>query len=191
MSLPDYHTRFLLAASVGQDALVVLDSEGLNFINPAGERLLDRDSISLRGLPAEQLIAPPPPALEQGDESPFLGRVLGPDGPGTLVKGLAFGLEDQRQMWVFRENISLAELGSLAAGLMHNLAGPLSVIRSSAEMMNTLLNKLAEDDPTLAERMGDWPPTLRRGGDKIISQVDQIAANTRDLLAKISGDSRR
>jgi signal transduction histidine kinase len=108
-----------------------------------------------------------------------------------LVKGLAFGLEDQTQMWVFRENISLTELGSLAAGLMHNLAGPLSVIRSSAEMMNTLFNKLAEEDPELAQRMKDWPGTLRHGGDKIVGQVDQITATIRDLLAKINGDTRR
>ncbi|MCB2226849.1 MAG: HAMP domain-containing histidine kinase [Desulfarculaceae bacterium] len=189
--MPDYHTRFLLAASVGQDALAVFDPEGLSFLNPAGERLMDREFADLCGLAPAQVVQPAPAPLEQGDESPFLGRIMRPDGPGVLVKGLAFGLEDQRQMWVFREYISLAELGSLAAGLMHNLAGPLSVIRSSAEMMNTLLGRLAEEEPEMAERMNNWPPTLRRGGDKIIAQVDQIAATTRDLLAKISGDSRR
>ncbi len=191
MTMPDYHTRFLLATSVGLDAVAVLDHEGLIFLNPSGERLLGRELDQLRGLGPEELLDPAPSWLEQGGEAPFLSRVLQSDGPGPLVKGLAFGLEDQRQMWVFQEDISLAELGSLAAGLMHNLAGPLSVIRSSAEMMNTLFAKLAKEDPSLAERMLAWPHTLRSGADKIIAQVDQITATTRDLLAKIDGDIRR
>ena len=189
--MPDYHTRFLLTASVGQDAIAILDAEGLRFINPAGERLLDRDFNQLRDLSLEQLLDPVPPLVAEGDEAPFLGRVQRIDGPGTLVKGLAFGLEDQTQMWIFRENVSLSELGSLAAGLMHNLAGPLSVIRSAAEMMNTHFKRLAEEDPELAARMKDWPLTLRHGGDKIVTQVDQITATTRDLLGKLSGDTRR
>ncbi len=189
--MPDYHTRFLLAASVGQDAVAILDAGGLSFLNPAGESLLEREMDQVRGLGPGDILDPPPPWLEQGDEAPFLGRIVKPDGPGPLVKGLAFGLEDQTQMWIFRENISLTEVGSLAAGLMHNLAGPLSVIRSSAEMMNTLFNKLAEQDPDLAQRMKDWPDTLRHGGDKIIGQVDQITATIRNLMAKINGDARR
>jgi signal transduction histidine kinase len=189
--MPDYHTRFLLAASVGQDAVAILDAGGISFLNPAGESLLERDMDQVRGLGPGDILDPPPPWLEQGDEAPFLGRTVKPDGPGPLVKGLAFGLEDQTQMWIFRENISLTEVGSLAAGLMHNLAGPLSVIRSSAEMMNTLFNKLAKEDPELAQRMKDWPATLRHGGDKIIGQVDQITATIRNLMAKINGDTRR
>jgi len=191
LSLPDYHTRFLLAASVGQDAIVVITEGKLSYANPAGESLLARDLDELCEAEPDQFLDPPPPMLGQGDEAAFLSRVVTAQGPGALVRGLAFGLEDGTQMWVFRENVSLTELGSMAAGLLHNLAGPLSVIRSSAEMTNTKLKELHREDAGLPQRLRDWPVVLRRSNEKIINQVDQITATTRDLMAKISGDTRQ
>ncbi len=191
MRLPDYHTRFLLATSVGQDAVVVITEDKLSYVNPAGESLLARDLDELREADPGQFLDPPPPHLGQGDEAAFLSRVKTSQGSGALVKGLAFGLEDGTQMWVFRENISLTELGSLAAGLLHNLAGPLSVIRSSAEMTNARLQEMLKQDPELSQRLHDFSQVLRRGGERVISQVDQITATTRDLMAKIGGDTRQ
>ncbi|MCF8042905.1 MAG: HAMP domain-containing histidine kinase [Desulfarculaceae bacterium] len=191
MSLPDYHTRFLLATSVSQDAVVVITEGKLSYVNPAGESLLSRDLDEIREAEPGQFLGPPPPQLGQGDEAAFMSRVKTAKGPGALVQGLAFGLEDGTQMWVFRENISMAELGSLAAGLLHNLAGPLSVIRSSAEMTNTKLKDLLRQDSTLAESLGQWTTDLNRSGERIINQVDQITATTRDLMAKVNGDTRQ
>lgn len=191
MSLPDYHTRFLLATSVGQDAVVVITEGKLSYVNPAGESLLGRDLDELREAEPDRFLDPPPPILGQGDEAAFLSRAKTAQGPGALVRGLAFGLEDGTQMWVFRENISLAELGSLAAGLLHNLAGPLSVIRSSAEMTNAKLQDLLAQEADRDESREDWPLVIRRSGERIINQVDQITATTRDLMAKINGDTRQ
>ena len=191
MSLPDYHTRFLLATSVSQDAVAVVTEGKLSYVNPAGESLLSRDLDEIRQAEPSQFLDPPPPQLGQGDEAAFISRVKTAQGPGALVQGLAFGLEDGTQMWVFREHISLAELGSLAAGLLHNLAGPLSVIRSSAEMTNTKLKDLLRQDGALAESLGQWATTLSRSGERIINQVDQITATTRDLMAKVNGDTRQ
>lgn len=191
MSLPDYHTRFLLATSVSQDAVVVITEGKLSYVNPAGEILLSRDLDEIREAEPDQFLDPPPPSLGQGDEAAFISRVRTAQGPGALVQGLAFGLEDGTQMWVFRENISLAELGSLAAGLLHNLAGPLSVIRSSAEMTNTKLKELLRQNDGLSESLGQWTTTLSRSGERIINQVDQITATTRDLMAKMNGDTRQ
>jgi len=191
LSLPDYHTRFLLATSVSQDAVVVITEGKLSYVNPAGESLLSRDLDEIREAEPDQFLDPPPPRLGQGDETAFISRVRTVQGPGALVQGLAFGLEDGTQMWVFRENISLAELGSLAAGLLHNLAGPLSVIRSSAEMTNTKLKELLRQNDGLSESLGQWPTALSRSGERIINQVDQITATTRDLMAKMNGDTRQ
>lgn len=191
LSLPDYHTRFLLATSVSQDAVVVITDGRLSYINPAGESLLCRDLDELRQTEPGHFFDPAPPDLGQGDEMAFISRIKTAQGPGALVRGLAFGLEDGTQMWVFRENISLAELGSLATGLLHNLAGPLSVIRSSAEMANTRLRETVGNDRDLAEPLEQLATALSRSGERIISQVDQITATTRDLLAKIDGDTRQ
>ncbi|MCB2191824.1 MAG: HAMP domain-containing histidine kinase [Deltaproteobacteria bacterium] len=191
MSLPDYHTRFLLATSVSQDAVAVITEGTLSYLNPAGEILLSRDLDEIRQLRPGDIMDPPPPELGQSDEATFLSRVKTAQGPGALVQGLAFGLEDDTQMWVFRENISLTELGSLAAGLLHNLAGPLSVIRSSAEMTNTRLKELLRQNNDLSQNLEQWSAALSRSGDRIINQVDQITATTRDLMAKINGDTRQ
>jgi signal transduction histidine kinase len=191
LSLPDYHTRFLLATSVGRDAVVVITEQKLSYVNPAGESLLARDLGELRELPPREYLDPPPPELEQGGEGAFISRVKTARGPGALVEGLVFGLEDGTQMWVFRENLSLAELGSLTTGLLHNLAGPLSVIRSSAEMATNRLEELLRQPQALAQNLEDWAGSLNRSSQRIIGQVDQITATTRDLMAKIEGDTRQ
>ncbi|BEQ13684.1 sensor histidine kinase [Desulfoferula mesophila] len=191
MSLPDYHTRFLLATSVGRDAVVVITEGKLSYINPAGENLMSRELGELRQMPPGEYIDPPPPKIEQGGEGAFISRIKTAKGPGPLVEGLAFGLEDGTQMWVFRENLSLAELGSLTAGLLHNLAGPLSVIRSSAEMATNKLEEVLRRPHDLSPDVENWASSLNRGSQRIIAQVDQITSNTRDLMAKIEGDARQ
>jgi signal transduction histidine kinase len=108
-----------------------------------------------------------------------------------LIRGQALGLKNGVQLWILHGHMSLVDLGSLAAGLIHNLAGPLSVIRSSAELLERYQRKVLENMPELAKSFESWPQSVQNGFKVIVDHVDQITGATRDLLAKLRGEATR
>ncbi|MCB2187515.1 MAG: PAS domain-containing sensor histidine kinase [Deltaproteobacteria bacterium] len=181
-------TLFLTLAEDADEQVVLFGPAGVTYANPAALRLFQLDAEGIRGLTPPDLLFPPPahpPAVGVAD---FIGRVATMRPIGPLIRGTARRLADG-VFWLMKGTLSLEAVGSLTAGLVHNLSGPLSIIRSTAEMMNHYFHRTMGKHPELAAELGNWPRTLREGCDSVINQVDLITEATRDLLAKIRGEA--
>ncbi len=184
----DYEPLATLAGYL-EEPVILWQGERLGFANQAAADLLGLPHHRLQGLSPGQLVAPAPAPSAPDRASPFLGRLLRGEGRGALVRGVCLGLGPGLQAWVFRGQASLVDLGALTAGLIHNLAGPLSVIRSTAELVEMYLREAREHSPELARQMESWPPSAQEGLATVLATVDQITAATRDLLAKMHSES--
>lgn len=179
----------ILLAQAMEEQVMVLGPQGLIHANQPAIELFGKDIDQLLGLSPDDLIVPSPARPEHGQSGSILGRIVAPRGEGPMVRGLAVGLNHQLQVWVMQGQASLVDLGSLAAGLIHNLAGPLSVIRSSAELLERFQGKALESSPELAAQFETWPQSVKNGFRTMVDHVDQITEATRDLLAKVRGES--
>ena len=182
-----------LAALAGhlEEPVILWQEDLLAFANPAARNLLGLADEHLQGLLPHQLVDPTPALPAPGQASSFLGRLTTGPGRGSLVRGTCLGLGPDLRAWVLRGQASLVDLGTLTAGLIHNLAGPLSVIRSTAELVDMCLREARERSPDLAREMESWPPSAQEGLATVLVTVDQITAATRDLLAKMHCESNR
>ncbi|MFZ5585039.1 MAG: sensor histidine kinase [Thermodesulfobacteriota bacterium] len=180
----------LWTAELDEGVLIIRD-ETVCFCNPAAKAILSAAGAGLPGRARPDLVTPAPPRPAPGQQIEFVGREMPPKGIGPLVHGLACGLDDGGELWLLRPQHSLRELGALAAGLLHNLAGPLSIIRTSAEIMARHLGPLLAQAPPPGLPYADWPASLRLGLERIQDQVDQLANSARDLLAKLRGEEDR
>jgi len=181
-------TLTCLAEAV-EEGVIIFGPKGLELANGPALKLWGQSQEELAGLEPGALLEPAPAPPGPGQKGPFSGRVKRLAGPGPFLIGQVYGLDTGGQVWVFNRNGSLSALGALAAGLAHNLAGPLSVIRSTAETMDLLIKKTSSEEPNLARRMKDWPPAVREGCLRIMEQVDSLSRETRDLLAKLRGET--
>jgi len=183
--------HLILMAQAMEEQVLILGPQGVLHANPPAAELFGKSSDKLLGLQPEQLLRPAPASPEEGQSGTILGRVVVPRGEGPLVRGKALSLKGGAQVWVLQGLVSLVDLGSLAAGLIHNLAGPLSVIRTSAELLERYQGKALETLPELAELFKSWPHSVQNGFQVIVEHVDQITGATRDLLAKLRGEAAR
>lgn len=174
-----------------QEAVLLLGDHGLKYLNDHAARILGAEVERLLGKPAADLVDPPPSGLPVGGSVAWQARVKSPAAAGRVISITAHALEGGEQLWFLRPTSSLAELGSLAAGLVHNLAGPLSVVRSSAELLDIYLSQTMVLKPEIKEMVDAWPQSVRYACHNIIEQVDQITVATRDLLAKLRGEAAR
>jgi two-component system NtrC family sensor kinase len=181
----------ILLSQAMEEQVVILGPEGLIHANQPASELFGKELDQLLGITAEELLIPPPASPEKGQSASILGRIKAPRGEGPMVRGLALGLSNDLQIWVMQGQASLVDLGSLAAGLIHNLAGPLSVIRSSAELLERFQGKALESSPELSAELETWPQSVKNGFRIMVEHVDQITEATRDLLAKVRGESAR
>lgn len=181
----------ILLAQAMEEQVVILDSGGVVHVNQPAAELFGKKTEELLGLSPADLLNPPPARPEQGQSASILGRIAAPRGEGPMVRGLAVGLSSDLQAWVLQGQASLVDLGSLAAGLIHNLAGPLSVIRSSAELLERFQGKALESLPELSDQFESWPQSVKDGFQVMVEHVDQITEATRDLLAKVRGEAAR
>ncbi len=186
----DFEALATLAGHL-EEPVIVWEDQRLVFANQAAADLLGLPRSRLLGLSPGQLVNPAPVLPASGQASSFLGRLAAGAGQGALVRGTCLGLAPGWQAWVLRGQASLVDLGSLTAGLIHNLAGPLSVIRSTAELVDMCLREARERSPELARQMESWPPSAQEGLSTVLVTVDQITAATRDLLAKMHSESGR
>lgn len=181
----------ILLAQAMEEQVLILGPDGVVHANEPAAELFAKTAKNLLGLRPEDLLRPAPAQPEEGLSGSIIGRVVVRRGEGPLVRGQVIGLKNGMQIWVLQGHVSLADLGSLAAGLIHNLAGPLSVIRSSAELLERYQSKALKTVPELAALYESWPRSVQNGLHVMVEHVDQITGATRDLLAKLRGEATR
>ncbi len=189
--MSDIHNldALILLAQAVEEQVIILGPQGVVHANQPAAELFGKEKGMLLGLRPDELLRPTPAQPDQGQSASILGRIVAPRGEGPMVRGQSLGLSHDLQLWVLHGQASLVDLGSLAAGLIHNLAGPLSVIRSSAELLERFQGKALESSPGLSAQFEHWPQSVKNGFRIMIEHVDQITEATRDLLAKVRGES--
>lgn len=162
-------------------AVISFGPEGMERVNQAGLELLGIPRGALLGLAPWKMIEPrPSPSLEQG-VSNLSGRLTVGPKAGRIINGRIRSHGDGKQTWVFSLSNRPVGAESMAADWVQTLAGPLSVIRASAEMAG-------RQDLGCGQNGGGAPP-VNRALEEIISQVDRISASAGDLLAKLWGEA--
>jgi|GEM_PF-1418671 signal transduction histidine kinase len=174
-----------------EEPVLLWRGDVLESANRSAQELFGLPEQGYAGCGPSHLLEPPPAAAGPGQVSPILGRLRSGPQQGLLLRGVCVGLGGEYRAWVCTGQASLVDLGSLTAGLIHNLAGPLSVIRSTAELVELCLDRARRRVPALAQEMERWPSSARDGLRTLLNTVDQITRATRDLLAKMHAEAAR
>lgn len=171
------------------EPMALLGPAGVEQAGPAWRQLCGLDPEQMLGMAPEDLLDPAPGPCAPGRRMAFLARLKITASVGPMVKGVCLGLEDGRQLWAVQGLASLMDLGLLTAGLIHNLAGPLSVIRSTTELLQRVLERDIMESPELAGVVEGWPPSVKNGFGNITNSIDMVSSAMRDLLAKMRGEA--
>lgn len=178
-----------------QDAIVVVDSGGrIRSVNQAAEELIGLSAQPLNDRPFEQVFPHDRPlqelvrkTLESGrTRTDFDARLTRLDGSqvvvsavGSLIRdargearGVVLALRDQTRIRDLEERLSrsdrLAALGTVAAGVAHEIRNPLAGLRGAAQLL---------------EGESDFPPAFKEYTSVIIKEVDRLAAIVETLLS--------
>lgn len=178
-----------------QDAVVVVDPGGrIRSVNQAAEELIGLSAHPLNDRPFEQAFPHDRPlqelvrkTLESGrTRTDFDARLTRSDGSqvvvsavGSLIRdaegearGVVLALRDQTRIRDLEERLSrsdrLAALGTVAAGVAHEIRNPLAGLRGAAQLLE-------------GER--DFPPAFKEYTSVIIKEVDRLAAIVETLLS--------
>jgi two-component system nitrogen regulation sensor histidine kinase GlnL len=178
-----------------QDAIVVVDSGGrIRSVNQAAEELIGLSAPPLNDRPFEQAFPHDRPlqelvrkTLESGrTRTDFDARLTRLDGSqvvvsavGSLIRdaggearGVVLALRDQTRIRDLEERLSrsdrLAALGTVAAGVAHEIRNPLAGLRGAAQLL---------------EGESDFPPAFKEYTSVIIKEVDRLAAIVETLLS--------
>lgn len=178
-----------------QDAIVVVDPGGrIRSVNQAAEELIGLSAHPLNDRPFEQAFPHDRPlqelvrkTLESGrTRTDFDARLTRSDGSqvvvsavGSLIRdaggearGVVLALRDQTRIRDLEERLSrsdrLAALGTVAAGVAHEIRNPLAGLRGAAQLLE-------------GER--DFPLAFKEYTSVIIKEVDRLAAIVETLLS--------
>ncbi|MEK6661505.1 MAG: ATP-binding protein [candidate division NC10 bacterium] len=178
-----------------QDAIVVVDPRGrIRSVNQAAEELIGLSAHPLNDRPFEQAFPHDRPlqelvrkTLESGrTRTDFDARLTRLDGSqvvvsavGSLIRdargearGVVLALRDQTRIRDLEERLSrsdrLAALGTVAAGVAHEIRNPLAGLRGAAQLL---------------EGESDFPPAFKEYTSVIIKEVDRLAAIVETLLS--------
>ena len=178
-----------------QDAVVVVDPGGrIRSVNQAAEELIGLSAHPLNDRPFEQAFPHDRPlqelvrkTLDSGrTRTDFDARLTRSDGSqvvvsavGSLIRdaggearGVVLALRDQTRIRDLEERLSrsdrLAALGTVAAGVAHEIRNPLAGLRGAAQLLE-------------GER--DFPPAFKEYTSVIIKEVDRLAAIVETLLS--------
>jgi signal transduction histidine kinase len=100
------------------------------------------------------------------------------DSPGEIVLARVRRLVQYRQMTMVAVlNENLVQIGRLLAGIVHEIRGPLSVIRGSAELMRL---QLSATDPHL-----QWIEPILRNSQLLQVRLEHLMATVRSGPAKV------
>jgi len=178
-----------------QDAIVVVDSGGrIRSVNQAAEELIGLSAQPLNDRPFEQVFPHDRPlqelvrkTLDSGrTRTDFDARLTRLDGSqvvvsavGSLIRdargearGVVLALRDQTRIRDLEERLSrsdrLAALGTVAAGVAHEIRNPLAGLRGAAQLL---------------EGESDFPPAFKEYTSVIIKEVDRLAGIVEILLS--------
>jgi signal transduction histidine kinase len=187
---PGSQAFFLLGQVISEAVLITRDG-AVAYANRAACRIFDRSQEELTSQVTRDLLVSLPNDDLPEELTNFVSRVNHKTGLGPLVSGCCCRLGPNMALWVLKDEETMADLGALAAGLIHNLAGPLSVIRSGAEMLGRCLERTRAQNSQFADQMDQWPASAQIACQTSMVNVDQITDSARDLLAKLRGDAAR
>mgnify|MGYP001551178502 CR=1 FL=1 len=180
----------VILQSIG-DAVIATDEQGnVQFINPAAETLLAKDSETAFGTNIENLFIVEPEGKEAAATTisgsiqiPREGVIKGEDAkyvsttaaPLQSVEGETIGsilairdeTERRRVLQQAQRQDRLASLGRFAAGIVHEIKNPLQSVRSAAELFG--ISAPNED--------------LRELSELVLEDVDRLSALLHDILA--------
>jgi two-component system nitrogen regulation sensor histidine kinase GlnL len=168
-----------------EDGVVVVDQElVVTSLNPAAEELLGISATTARGKPLSSLVGEPSPLIALMHRAFETGRahaeheasVSTPQGKTSVsaiaslladqqgeAKGGVLVLRDLTHIRELEEQVRradhLAALGTLVAGMAHEIRNPLMGIRGAAQLLQA--------EPAL-------PPTLKEYTEVIIREVDRL-----------------
>lgn len=177
-----------------QDGVVVVDPELMVIaLNPAAEELLGVSSTTARGKPLSSLVGEPSPLIALMHRAFETGRahaeheasVSTPQGKISIsaiaslladqqgeAKGGVLVLRDLTHIRELEERVRrtdhLAALGTLVAGIAHEIRNPLMGIRGAAQLLRA--------EPAL-------PPTFKECTEVIIREVDRLNTLVMGMLS--------
>jgi two-component system nitrogen regulation sensor histidine kinase GlnL len=178
-----------------QDAIIVVGAdERIDLVNQAAEELTGLSAHPLTGQPFVQVFSSHSSlrelvrkTLETGrTHSDFDVRLARQDGPQVVVsavaslisdargeaRGVVLALRDQTRVRELEERLSrsdrLAALGTLAAGVAHEIRNPLAGLRGAAQLL--------EGEP-------HFPPAFKEYTSVMIKEVDRLSTIVDTLLS--------
>lgn len=178
-----------------QDGIIIVESDGhIRSINQAAEELTGLSAQMCHGRPFEQLFPNDRPlqelvrkTMESGrTHTDFDGRLTRQDGSQVVVsavaslisdgtgkaRGTVLVLRDQTGIRELEERLQrsdrLAALGTVAAGVAHEIRNPLAGLRGAAQLL--------EGEP-------DFPLSLKEYTSVIVKEVDRLGAIVERLLS--------
>lgn len=178
-----------------QDGIIIVEPDGhIRSINQAAEELTGLSAQMCRGRPFEQLFPNDRSlrelvrkTMESGrTHADFDGRLTRYDGSQVIIsavaslisdgmgqaRGTVLALRDQTGIRELEERLQrsdrLAELGTVAAGVAHEIRNPLAGLRGAAQLL--------EGEP-------DFPQLLKEYTSVIIKEVDRLGAIVERLLS--------
>lgn len=177
-----------------QDGLVVVDRERkVTFLNPAGEELLGVSVATAHGRSLASLLEDAPTLLALVDRAFETGRahaeheasVPNPRGNASVsaiaslladqrgeARGVVLLLRDRTRIRELEEQVRRADrltaLGTLIAGIAHEIRNPLMGVRGAAQLL---------------QAESSFPPALKEYTDVVIREVDRLNALVEGMLA--------
>lgn len=178
-----------------QDGVIIVESDGhIRSINQAAEELTGLSAQMVHGRLFEQIFPNDRPlqelvrkTMESGrTHTDFDGRLTRQDSSQVVIsavaslisdgtgqaRGTVLALRDQTGIRELEERLQrsdrLAALGTVAAGVAHEIRNPLAGLRGAAQLL--------EGEP-------DFPPALREYTSVIVKEVDRLGAIVERLLS--------
>ncbi|MDD5558217.1 ATP-binding protein [Candidatus Methylomirabilis sp.] len=178
-----------------QDGIIIVEPDGhIRSINQAAEELTGLSAQTLHGRPFEQILPNDrslPELVRKTMESgrphaDFDARLTRQDGSQVVIsavaslisdgmgqaRGTVLALRDQTGIRELEERLQrsdrLAALGTVAAGVAHEIRNPLAGLRGAAQLL---------------EGDRDFPPALREYTSVIVKEVDRLGAIVEQLLS--------
>ncbi|MDE2180660.1 MAG: PAS domain S-box protein [candidate division NC10 bacterium] len=178
-----------------QDGIIMVEPDGhIRSINQAAEELTGLSAQMVHGRPFEQIFPNDRSlrelvrkTMESGrTHADFDARLTRQDGSQVVVsavsslisdgvgqaRGTVLALRDQTGIRELEERLQrsdrLAALGTVAAGVAHEIRNPLAGLRGAAQLL--------EGEP-------DFPPALREYTSVIVKEVDRLGAIVEQLLS--------
>ncbi|HVW24076.1 MAG TPA: response regulator [Polyangiaceae bacterium] len=205
-----------IVRSIADAIVAVDLAGNITLLNPAAELLLGKKLEDVAGLPAREVLQWLPARGGDGDDPPLYralrerkqvhlaeGTLIGPDSTPRIVSDSAAPVLDEEHLlgavMVFRDvteqkrlqnqlelSDRLASLGTMAAGVAHEINNPLAVVMANASLL--LEERGVSPVPRDAAHAGDGAVAVPRGDQElealteISTAAGRIANIVRDLM---------